>query len=130
MTEKELISKYRGPPEPKPEPRVVIPQQPPLPEKTRKKIKYPSNWGEIRNAVLERERFTCQRCRATPPPSALHVHHKSYDLEKINYLNNYELLCDECHLFEAHELEEIQIPRPLFDPKLFKDYWKKRGRGR
>ena len=103
-----------------PEPKVVFP----LPQLlTKKSKKYARLDWEIRRAVLARERCTCQRCHATPPLSELHVHHKSYDSERLDYLDNYELLCSKCHM-EVHHLEGVYHPTPLVDPRLFELGWK------
>lgn len=54
----------------------------------------------LRQLVLERDDYTCQKCGATTEIAQLHVHHeKSYTLNKImaNDPDNCITLCKECH---------------------------------
>jgi 5-methylcytosine-specific restriction endonuclease McrA len=54
----------------------------------------------LRQLVLERDNYTCQKCGATTETAQLHVHHeKSYTLNKImaNDPDNCITLCKECH---------------------------------
>jgi 5-methylcytosine-specific restriction endonuclease McrA len=54
----------------------------------------------LRQLVLERDAYTCQKCGATTETAQLHVHHeKSYTLNKImaNDPDNCITLCKECH---------------------------------
>jgi 5-methylcytosine-specific restriction endonuclease McrA len=54
----------------------------------------------LRQLVLERDDYTCQKCGATTETTQLHVHHeKSYTLNKImaNDPDNCITLCKECH---------------------------------
>jgi 5-methylcytosine-specific restriction endonuclease McrA len=54
----------------------------------------------LRQLVLERDNYTCQRCGATSEEAQLHVHHeKSYTLNKmmVNDPDNCITLCKECH---------------------------------
>lgn len=54
----------------------------------------------LRQLVLERDDYTCQKCGATTETAQLHVHHeKSYTLNKImaNDPDNCITLCKECH---------------------------------
>lgn len=54
----------------------------------------------LRQLVLERDNYTCQKCWATTETAQLHVHHeKSYTLNKImaNDPDNCITLCKECH---------------------------------
>ena len=54
----------------------------------------------LRQLVLERDNYTCQKCGATSETAQLHVHHeKSYTLNKImaNDPDNCMTLCKECH---------------------------------
>jgi 5-methylcytosine-specific restriction endonuclease McrA len=61
----------------------------------------------LRQLVLERDNYTCQKCGATTETAQLHVHHeKSYTLNKImaNDPDNCITLCKECHKW-AHSQE-------------------------
>ena len=54
----------------------------------------------LRQLVLERDNYICQKCGATLETAQLHVHHeKSYTLNKImaNDPDNCITLCKECH---------------------------------
>ena len=54
----------------------------------------------LRQMVLERDNYTCQKCGATSETAQLHVHHeKSYTLNKImaNDPDNCITLCKKCH---------------------------------
>jgi 5-methylcytosine-specific restriction endonuclease McrA len=54
----------------------------------------------LRQLVLERDNYTCQKCWATTETAQLHVHHeKSYTLNKImaNDPDNCITLCKNCH---------------------------------
>jgi hypothetical protein len=54
----------------------------------------------LRQLVLERDNYICQKCWATTETAQLHVHHeKSYTLNKImaNDPDNCITLCKECH---------------------------------
>lgn len=54
----------------------------------------------LRQLVLERDNYTCQKCGATTETAQLHVHHeKSYTFNKImaNDPDNCITLCKECH---------------------------------
>jgi hypothetical protein len=56
----------------------------------------------LRQLVLERDDYTCQKCEVTTETAQLHVHHeKSYTLNKImaNDPDNCITLCKECHKF-------------------------------
>lgn len=61
----------------------------------------------LRQLVLERDNYTCQKCGATTETAQLHVHHeKSYTLNKImaNDPDNCITLCKDCHKW-AHSQE-------------------------
>ena len=54
----------------------------------------------LRQLILERDNYTCQKCGATTETAQLHVHHeKSYTLNKImaNDPDNCITLCKKCH---------------------------------
>ena len=54
----------------------------------------------LRQLVLKRDNYTCQKCWVTTKTAQLHVHHeKSYTLNKImaNDPDNCITLCKECH---------------------------------
>jgi 5-methylcytosine-specific restriction endonuclease McrA len=56
----------------------------------------------LRQLVLERDGYICQKCGATTETAQLHVHHeKSYTLNKImaNDPDNCWTLCKKCHLW-------------------------------
>lgn len=56
----------------------------------------------LRQLVLERDNYICQKCGATTEIAQLHVHHeKSYTLNKImaNDPDNCITFCKECHKF-------------------------------
>ena len=56
-------------------------------------------WQNKRKAVLKRDNYTCQNCKATGVP--LHVHHKSgYDLIPNEPLSCLVTLCADCHKAE------------------------------
>lgn len=59
----------------------------------------------LRQLVLKRDNYTCQKCGVTTETAQLHVHHeKSYTLNKImaNDPDNCLTLCKECHK-EVHQ---------------------------
>jgi hypothetical protein len=72
-------------------------------------IKYPKGFKKatsrevvplLRQLVLKRDDYTCQKCGATTDTAQLHAHHeKSYTLNKImaNDPDNCITLCKECH---------------------------------
>lgn len=72
-------------------------------------VKYPKGFKQatarevvplLRQLVLNRDDYTCQKCWATTETAQLHVHHeKSYTLNKImaNDPDNCVTLCKECH---------------------------------
>jgi hypothetical protein len=54
----------------------------------------------LRQLVLEKDNYTCQKCGATTETTQLHVHHVlSYKLNKLvaNDPDNYITLCKNCH---------------------------------
>jgi 5-methylcytosine-specific restriction endonuclease McrA len=73
------------------------------------KIKWPRGFKKatsrevvplLRQLVLERDGYTCQKCGATTETAQLHVHHeKSYTLNKVmaNDPDNCITLCKDCH---------------------------------
>lgn len=72
------------------------------------KLKDP-RWQRKRLEILQRDNFTCERCKSTT--KTLNVHH-------VAYINNYQpwdypsfyymTLCDECHQKEHTEREELE----------------------
>ena len=58
-------------------------------------------WNNIRNQVLERDKYKCKICGAT---ENLRVHHKNYEniYNEENALCDLVTLCDNCHK-ELHE---------------------------
>jgi len=81
---------------------------------------YGGNWDEQREAALERDDYTCQRCgvEASELDSSLHVHHKKrlgwfreeYDAplwwQEANRLDNLVSLCPSCHKKVEWELSD------------------------
>jgi len=70
---------------------------------------YGENWFEIREKVLERDNYTCQRCgKEEDECSSLQVHHetpvKEFDSpEKANKLENLATYCGNCHQIKEME---------------------------
>ena len=55
-------------------------------------------WLTLRNLVLERDMFKCQRCGKTHHTTILDIHHKvPYAISKDNSPNNLVALCKSCH---------------------------------
>lgn len=68
------------------------------------KLKDP-RWQKKRLEILNRDKWTCQRCFDTE--STLHVHHIKYSGEPWEVEERYLLtLCDECHEHEHGSLEK------------------------
>ena len=53
-----------------------------------------ARWKRLRRLVLERDRFTCQRCG---DPDAHEVHHQSYERFGAERLTDLITLCASCH---------------------------------
>lgn len=70
----------------------------------RKKKNKRSTPEDIRQAVLKRDNYTCQKCGST---NDLHVHHIKYRSEGgSNDISNLITLCEECH-YEIHKDEPV-----------------------
>lgn len=71
------------------------------------KLKDP-RWQKKRLEIMERDKFTCQRCLSTE--STLHVHHRKYVFgkEPWDYENEFLVtLCEDCH-FEEQESWKVE----------------------
>ncbi len=69
------------------------------------KLKDP-RWQKKRLKILERDNFTCQKCRSTE--KTLHIHHKTYNegSEPWEYHNMVLItLCNECHEDEKENMK-------------------------
>ncbi len=67
-------------------------------------------WQKVRLEVLNRDKWTCQKCKATD--KTLHVHHKFYIFGKDPWdyhLHALVTLCEECH----EEEESFRHDAPL-----------------
>ena len=61
-------------------------------------------WKKIRDKILERDNFTCQKCDEKNPKK-LNVHHIiPRRIELNNSFNNLITLCDSCHMILEHQL--------------------------
>lgn len=62
-------------------------------------------WKYTSSVFKAERKFTCERCKKRYLPSHLVVHHKSYEHlgSELNYPEDMELLCTDCHLKE-HEI--------------------------
>ena len=69
-------------------------------------------WKSIRNQVLCRDNFTCQRCQDVWHPyqdcSEFHVHHLTYARRGLERLSDLQTLCPDCHKWE-HNPERPRI---------------------
>lgn len=69
-------------------------------------------WKSIRNKVLCRDNFTCQKCRDVWHPhqdrSEFHVHHLTYARRGLEQLSDLQTLCPDCHAWE-HNPERPRI---------------------
>lgn len=55
-------------------------------------------WGEIRMKVINRDKFTCQKCKKTMPKDKLQVHHIiPFRICKSDQIDNLITLCRKCH---------------------------------
>lgn len=66
-------------------------------------------WDEKRKIILERDNYTCFKCKSSNVQ--LHVHHKIYmqDKEPWQYANKHLItLCDTCHAW-VHGTENINV---------------------
>lgn len=63
------------------------------------KLKHPK-WQKKRLEILNRDKFTCQSCKAED--KTLHIHHFQYDNVEPWEYENYKLitLCEKCHEHE------------------------------
>lgn len=80
-------------------------------------------WQRRRLEIMERDKFTCQHCRATDKP--LNVHHKFYEKGRMpwEYLD-YALitLCEDCHKEEpARVAEVVAVLVPLLTSRFSAD---------
>jgi len=95
----------------------IVKSQPTEPQRTTyaEKLRDP-RWQKRRLEVMERDRFTCQRCRATD--KTLHVHHLSYERGKDPW-DYCELslltLCQDCHALaeDPRLLSDVGLLRVL-----------------
>lgn len=54
-------------------------------------------WAELRNVILERDGYECQRCGATAAEAVLDVHHLTYEQFGNEAYDDLQTLCRECH---------------------------------
>lgn len=54
-------------------------------------------WHAVRKQALARARYRCERCQGCGP---LHVHHITYIRIGREYLDDLEVLCENCHRAE------------------------------
>lgn len=80
------------------------------------KANYGGRWEQVREWVLKRDKYRCQRCGACF--KELHVHHKEKlvwfkSLKQANTPNNLITLCKGCH-------DEIEDPAPtnVYKPEI------------
>ncbi len=75
---------------------------------------YQSKWQQIRQQVLERDKYECQKCRLNFPK--LDIHHISqespYPGYMFNTLDNLVTLCRKCH--KIVESEKYRLDRYLW----------------
>ncbi|MDD5551387.1 MAG: HNH endonuclease [Candidatus Omnitrophica bacterium] len=69
------------------------------------------NWRIIRKQVLERDNYTCQRCKDTPKLLIAH-HKKPYRLGGSDLLDNLITLCKICHCKEEKISRELYWSKP------------------
>lgn len=55
---------------------------------------YSQKWQDKRSEALERDGFTCQKCRKA---RATQVHHKTYKRMYRERLSDLMSVCDDCH---------------------------------
>ena len=62
-------------------------------------------WLAIRQLILERDLFTCQRCGKTHHEVVLDIHHKTpFKVSKDNSPKNLITLCKKCHMEEEWKI--------------------------
>lgn len=60
-----------------------------------------SAWKQKRLKVLNRAKFTCERCRKN---QATQIHHKTYERVFKERLGDLQALCGDCHM-EVHGIK-------------------------
>lgn len=71
------------------------------------KLKDP-RWQKKRLEILQRDNFTCLKCKSTI--KTLHVHHNTYTYGKEPWdyhNNNFKTLCFECHELEEYGKQSV-----------------------
>ncbi len=69
-----------------------------------KKYLLTEHWQKIREKILKRENYTCQKCRTKG--GVLHVHHNTYEHRGYEYDEDLQVLCRTCHQ-EYHRIKEV-----------------------
>lgn len=76
-------------------------------------------WQKMRLLVLDREKFTCQRCKSTT--KTLNVHHTYYERGRAPWEYEPEslrVLCEDCHLSTHERIDELHSIIAAMDPTL------------
>lgn len=66
-------------------------------------------WQKKRLEIMQRDSFRCVNCK--DENSTLHVHHKSYDTNKMAWEyedSNFMTLCESCHKLEHDKIEILE----------------------
>lgn len=59
-------------------------------------------WAEFRKKILDARGLMCERCGASAPAAALHVHHLTYIRMGKELPEDVKLLCVPCHKLMHH----------------------------
>lgn len=74
------------------------------------------DWGKIRDDVLKRDNYTCQKCGIKE--NGLGVHHIiPWHKTKDNDANNLVSLCKRCHMAEENNYKKLGVTSYTIKPK-------------
>ena len=66
-------------------------------------------WKYVSSVIKTSRHFTCERCGNKFPPTALVVHHKTYEHlgSELDYQEDLQLLCKHCHM-DVHGIRRAE----------------------
>jgi 5-methylcytosine-specific restriction protein A len=81
-------------------------------------------WQLTRLKVLERDTFSCVRCKAKVTVTTAHIDHIISGIRGSNHMENLRTLCRQCHVLRADSRHRGMIAKALKDGIISPGVWR------